>query len=247
MVAGLARRDQLLASGAVDVLICGGGHGILAKSLTHGVPVVTIPGGGDQWELANQVSRIGVGELVRPVTADTVTGAVRTVLDDRDMRTGPRRSRHQPGDRRSGDGNRSGSGEIGCRTGGPYTDRLDAVRLTEFTELMNAQFGVQTADSILTDHVLIEFGGRTGAQAIEDGRDPARYGSRSAATSTCPANAGSPHSMPVKAPTSEDLRLWRTLACGEPWPVENLGLWKLCLPGIGGRASIANRTFVRSY
>ncbi len=37
---------------------------------------------------------------------------------------------------------------------------------------MNAQFGVQTADSILTDHVLIEFGGRTGAQAIEDGRDP---------------------------------------------------------------------------
>ncbi|HMS76200.1 DUF3046 domain-containing protein [Gordonia sp. (in: high G+C Gram-positive bacteria)] len=46
------------------------------------------------------------------------------------------------------------------------------MRLTEFTELMNAQFGVQTADSILTDHVLIEFGGRTGAQAIEDGRDP---------------------------------------------------------------------------
>ncbi len=82
VVAGLARQDQLLASGAVDVLICGGGHGILAKSLTHGVPVVTIPGGGDQWELANRVSRIGVGELVRPVTADTVTGAVRTVLDD---------------------------------------------------------------------------------------------------------------------------------------------------------------------
>lgn len=46
------------------------------------------------------------------------------------------------------------------------------MRLTEFTELMNAQFGVQTADSILADHVLTEFGGRTGVQAIEDGRDP---------------------------------------------------------------------------
>ena len=46
------------------------------------------------------------------------------------------------------------------------------VRLTEFTELMHTQFGVQTADSILTDHVLTEFAGRTGAQAIEDGHDP---------------------------------------------------------------------------
>lgn len=82
VVAGLARQDRLLASGDVDVLICGGGHGILAKSLTHGVPVVTIPGGGDQWELANRVSRLGAGELVRPVAAPTVSGAVRTVLDD---------------------------------------------------------------------------------------------------------------------------------------------------------------------
>ena len=82
VVAGLARQDRLLASGEVEVLICGGGHGILAKSLSHGVPVVTIPGGGDQWELANRVSRSGAGELVRPVTADAVAAAVRTVLDN---------------------------------------------------------------------------------------------------------------------------------------------------------------------
>jgi hypothetical protein len=44
--------------------------------------------------------------------------------------------------------------------------------MTEFTELMHTRFGVQTADSILTDHVLTVFGGRTGAQAIEDGHDP---------------------------------------------------------------------------
>ncbi|GAB91968.1 hypothetical protein GORHZ_154_00580 [Gordonia rhizosphera NBRC 16068] len=50
--------------------------------------------------------------------------------------------------------------------------RLSGVRLTEFTELITAEFGGQSADSILVDHVLTEFGGRTGAQAIEDGVDP---------------------------------------------------------------------------
>lgn len=91
VVAGLARQDRLLASGEVEVLICGGGHGILAKSLTHGVPVVTIPGGGDQWELANRVSRSGAGELVRPVTADAVASAVRAVLDNPEHLTAARR------------------------------------------------------------------------------------------------------------------------------------------------------------
>lgn len=46
------------------------------------------------------------------------------------------------------------------------------MRLTEFTELMTEEFGPQSADSILLDHVLIDFGGRTGAQAIDDGVDP---------------------------------------------------------------------------
>ncbi|MCH5642474.1 MULTISPECIES: DUF3046 domain-containing protein [unclassified Gordonia (in: high G+C Gram-positive bacteria)] len=46
------------------------------------------------------------------------------------------------------------------------------MRLTEFTDLMTAEFGVPSADSILVDHVLTEFGGRTGAQAIDDGEDP---------------------------------------------------------------------------
>ena len=44
--------------------------------------------------------------------------------------------------------------------------------LTEFNELMTTEFGVTRADSILVDHVLTEFAGRTGAQAIEDGVDP---------------------------------------------------------------------------
>ncbi|HNP58571.1 MAG TPA: DUF3046 domain-containing protein [Gordonia sp. (in: high G+C Gram-positive bacteria)] len=46
------------------------------------------------------------------------------------------------------------------------------MRLTDFTELMNTQFGAQTAASMLVDHVLPDLGGRTGAQAIDDGVDP---------------------------------------------------------------------------
>lgn len=46
------------------------------------------------------------------------------------------------------------------------------MRLTEFTELVNSQFGVSSGDSILRDHVLVELGGRTGAQAIDAGVDP---------------------------------------------------------------------------
>jgi hypothetical protein len=46
------------------------------------------------------------------------------------------------------------------------------VRLTEFHELVKGQFGTVRASSMLVDHVLTALGGRTGAQAIEDGVDP---------------------------------------------------------------------------
>lgn len=49
---------------------------------------------------------------------------------------------------------------------------LDGVRLTEFTELLTTEFGAATADSMLVDHALIEFGGKTAAQALESGVDP---------------------------------------------------------------------------
>ncbi|MDZ7886240.1 MAG: glycosyl transferase [Mycobacterium sp.] len=77
-VVGLGRQDELLAE--ADVLVCGGGHGIVAKSLLHGVPLVTVPGGGDQWEIANRVVRQGSGRLIRPLTADALTAAVGAVL-----------------------------------------------------------------------------------------------------------------------------------------------------------------------
>ncbi len=77
-VAGLGRQDELLSH--ADVLICGSGHGIVAKSLLAGVPMVLVPGGGDQWEIANRVVRQGSAELVRPVTGEALVAAVAAVL-----------------------------------------------------------------------------------------------------------------------------------------------------------------------
>lgn len=77
-VVGLGRQDELLAH--ADLVICGGGHGMVAKTLLAGVPLVVVPGGGDQWEMANRVVRQGSGRLVRPLTADALVAAVAEVL-----------------------------------------------------------------------------------------------------------------------------------------------------------------------
>ncbi|MGZ6777567.1 MAG: DUF3046 domain-containing protein [Mycobacterium sp.] len=45
------------------------------------------------------------------------------------------------------------------------------MRLTEFNELVDNQFGAIRGHSLLVDHVLTGFG-RTAAQAIEDGVEP---------------------------------------------------------------------------
>jgi UDP:flavonoid glycosyltransferase YjiC (YdhE family) len=75
---GLGRQDELLAH--ADVVICGGGHGMVAKTLLAGVPLVVVPGGGDQWEIANRVVRQGSGRLIRPLTDDALVAAVAEVL-----------------------------------------------------------------------------------------------------------------------------------------------------------------------
>ncbi|GAA1902538.1 DUF3046 domain-containing protein [Williamsia serinedens] len=46
------------------------------------------------------------------------------------------------------------------------------MRLTEFTELMYTEFGSVAAESMLRDHVFVEFDNRTGARALDDGVDP---------------------------------------------------------------------------
>ena len=87
---GLGRQDDLLRR--ADVVVCGGGHGMLSKTLLAGVPMVVVPGGGDQWELANRVVRQGSARLVRPLTAEALTAAVSEVLLDTRYREAARRA-----------------------------------------------------------------------------------------------------------------------------------------------------------
>jgi UDP:flavonoid glycosyltransferase YjiC (YdhE family) len=77
-VVGLGRQADLLTH--ADLVICGGGHGMVAKTLLAGVPLVVVPGGGDQWEMANRVVRQGSARLIRPLSADALVAAVGEVL-----------------------------------------------------------------------------------------------------------------------------------------------------------------------
>jgi UDP:flavonoid glycosyltransferase YjiC (YdhE family) len=77
-VVGLGRQDELLAK--ADLVICGGGHGMVSKTLMAGVPMVVVPGGGDQWEIANRLVRQGSARLIRPLTAEALAAAVTDVL-----------------------------------------------------------------------------------------------------------------------------------------------------------------------
>ncbi|MGQ4597632.1 glycosyltransferase [Nocardia sp. R6R-6] len=78
--AGLGRQDELLTH--ASVVVGGGGHGLLTKSLSAGVPIVTVPGGGDQWELANRAARQGSSIVVRPLSPGALRAAVAEILAD---------------------------------------------------------------------------------------------------------------------------------------------------------------------
>jgi UDP:flavonoid glycosyltransferase YjiC (YdhE family) len=75
---GLGRQDVLLTR--ADLVICGGGHGMVSKTLQAGVPMVVVPGGGDQWEIANRIVRQGSAVLVRPLTGEALAAAVGEVI-----------------------------------------------------------------------------------------------------------------------------------------------------------------------
>lgn len=78
--AGLSRQERALKEAAV--VVCGAGHGMLAKALLAGAPVVAVPGGGDQWELARRAERAGFAVLVKPLTEAALTAAVAHILAD---------------------------------------------------------------------------------------------------------------------------------------------------------------------
>ena len=56
-------------------------------------------------------------------------------------------------------------------TGTVARGSLAAVRLTEFWQRMDEQFGAAYAQSVAKDYVLAGLGGRTIAQALADGED----------------------------------------------------------------------------
>jgi len=89
-VVGLGLQSELLTH--ADVVICGGGHGMVAKTLLSGVPLVVVPGGGDQWEMANRVARQGSGRLIRPLTAGALVAAVGEVLSSPGYREAARQA-----------------------------------------------------------------------------------------------------------------------------------------------------------
>lgn len=89
-VAGPGRQDPLLAQ--AELVVCGGGHGMLAKSLAVGVPVVLVPGGGDQRELAGRAERQGSAVVVRPLSVDALAAAVHVALGNPDLHAAAQRA-----------------------------------------------------------------------------------------------------------------------------------------------------------
>jgi UDP:flavonoid glycosyltransferase YjiC (YdhE family) len=89
-VIGLGRQDRVLA--VADVVVCGGGHGMVSKTLLAGVPMVLVPGGGDQWEIANRVARQGSGRLIRPLSSEALVTEVGEVLGSPRYREAARRA-----------------------------------------------------------------------------------------------------------------------------------------------------------
>lgn len=75
---GLGRQDLLLRESSL--IVCGSGHGIVSKAWLAGVPLVLIPGGGDQWELASRAKRQGSAEVIRPLTEASLRLAIEKVL-----------------------------------------------------------------------------------------------------------------------------------------------------------------------
>ena len=88
-VVEFAPHGPLLAQ--VDAAICNGGHGVTARALSHGVPLVVVPGHGDQRENGYRVERAGAGISVLKPTAAKVERALRRVLEEPRFREHARR------------------------------------------------------------------------------------------------------------------------------------------------------------
>jgi UDP:flavonoid glycosyltransferase YjiC (YdhE family) len=75
-------QDELLDR--LDVVLCHGGTGTVTGPLVHGVPLVVVPRGADQFANAARVGQLGAGIAVPPEQQDTdhIDAALEAVLDD---------------------------------------------------------------------------------------------------------------------------------------------------------------------
>jgi MGT family glycosyltransferase len=76
--------SQALLLPRCSAVVCHAGAGTVIGALAHGVPLVCLPRGADQFGNAEQISRIGAGITLLPdqVSAETIRDATRSVLDD---------------------------------------------------------------------------------------------------------------------------------------------------------------------
>ena len=69
---------------SVELVVCHAGHGTTMAALTHGVPLLCVPGlGRDQQPIAARVSELGLGiALERDASAGRIRAAATAILDD---------------------------------------------------------------------------------------------------------------------------------------------------------------------
>ncbi len=77
---GTGRQEPVLAQAAV--VVTGGGHGMIVRALTAGVPLVLAPNAG-QLELARRVEQLGAAVVLRRADPRSVRRAVDRVIEDR--------------------------------------------------------------------------------------------------------------------------------------------------------------------
>lgn len=96
VVAGPGRQAPLLAEAVRTggLVLTHGGHGMIAKALAHGLPVVSAPGQGDQRGNAARLAATGAGLVLAEsgLTSSRLATAVRQVLADRAYREAARRA-----------------------------------------------------------------------------------------------------------------------------------------------------------
>lgn len=79
---GPGNQDRPIREAALQ--LSGAGHGVIAKALTRGTPLVVVPGEGEQRDNAMRLTWLGVGEMVEAHTlsVEGVRAAVEKVLAD---------------------------------------------------------------------------------------------------------------------------------------------------------------------